>query len=110
VPHTLLPHDRLIPAAVLRVAGCGLGHQIVDGGFVDARNEHMAERAVWRRHHGLSDPVPPLHLAGDPRDSLEQRLLQGRLWLRINAPNHLECHPDGIVRHFPGADRDNAGQ
>jgi hypothetical protein len=110
VSHKLLPHDRLVPAAVLRVVGFGLSHEIVEGGFFDARKEHIADGAVWSLHHCLSDPVQQLHFAGDPLAILEQRLFQVLLCLRLNAPNHLECHPDGIVRHFHGADMDKAGQ
>ena len=42
VPHKLLPHDRLIPDTVLGVTGFGLGHEIVEGGFL-APQEGMCD-------------------------------------------------------------------
>ena len=110
VPHKLSPHDRLVPATVLRVTSFRLGHEIVEGGFFDTGEEHMADGAVGCLHDGFRDPIQQLDLPDDSLDILEEGLLEMLLCLRINAPNHLQRHPDSIVRHFHGADMDKTGQ
>jgi hypothetical protein len=47
---------------------------------------------------------------GVPGDRHPYRDSSVPLRLCVNAPNHLQRHPDGTVRHFHGANRDKSGQ
>jgi hypothetical protein len=109
VVDVLLPHDVLIPDAILRPTPFGLGDLLPKGGFGDPGKEGLTDGPIGFLHDRLSHSEQQLHLPCHPLDIPQQLLMEVFFSLRRNAPDDLQQPADNVVGHFHGAGTNRAG-
>jgi len=93
----LLPHDIVVPDAVLGPTGFGLRRQITERLLLHPGKQDVPDRPFGLVYHRFRHSKQQLDLPGDPFDVPAQFLLEMFVGLGVDPADNLQHHADHVV-------------